>query len=67
MSINFFQYCPPIEYVWYVYWGSVTLVLMIIKLLNYALHHMYDTTECIQEEVKDWNETKRYLETFVVY
>ncbi|CAH1237391.1 unnamed protein product [Diabrotica balteata] len=48
-----YVYFPPSWTVWYFYCGSVTVGLTILKLVNYGLHHMYDTKECIQEEVED--------------
>lgn len=58
----FFQYFPPSRYMWYFYCLSVTVVLAVIKLVNYGLHHMYDTSECIHEEVEEnWHEEKRYI------
>lgn len=57
-----FQYFAPTKYIWYFYCASVTFALMFIKLLNYGLHNMYDTTECIQEEVEDWQESKRFVQ-----
>lgn len=55
-----FQYFPPTAFLWYVYCVSVAVVLTTIKLVNYSLHHMYDTTECIQEEIDDdWHNQKR--------
>lgn len=41
------QYFPPSIAGWCVYCSLVSILFGFIKLLNYALHHMYDTTECI--------------------
>ncbi|KAG5897163.1 hypothetical protein JTB14_020892 [Gonioctena quinquepunctata] len=55
LPFTIYVYFPPTWYVWYFYCGSVTVGLTILKLANYGLHHMYDTTESIQEEVEeDW-------------
>lgn len=55
-----FQYFPPNQYIWYLYCASVTVALAVIKLVNYGLHHMYDTTECVREEVEEeWQKQKR--------
>lgn len=55
-----FQYLPPSAYIWYLYCGIVSCVILVVKILNYALHHMYDTSECIQEEVcDDWPDSER--------
>lgn len=54
------QYFPPTRYIWYFYCASVAIVFGIVKLVNYGLHHMYDTTECIKEEVEEeWQEQKK--------
>lgn len=38
----------------------VTIAFAVIKLVNYGLHHMYDTTECIKEDIDDeWPEQKK--------
>lgn len=51
---------PPTDYMWYCYCAAVAAALSIVKLVNYALHHMYDTTECIQEQVEEsWTGPKR--------
>ncbi|CAG9819558.1 unnamed protein product [Phaedon cochleariae] len=58
-------YFPPSWYIWYFYCASVTIGLVIVKLVNYALHHMYDTTECIEEEIEDeWQGQKKEDEGF---
>ncbi|GLV35789.1 pecanex [Carabus blaptoides fortunei] len=53
LPFTIYVYFPPSAYIWYLYCGSVTLVFTSIKVINYALHHMYDTSECIQEETYD--------------
>ncbi|XP_074039325.1 pecanex isoform X2 [Leptinotarsa decemlineata] len=63
LPLTIYVYFPPTWYVWYFYCGSVTLGLTILKLANYGLHHMYDTTECIQEEVEeDWRQQRKVEE-----
>lgn len=37
-------------FVWILYSSAVSLIVTIIKLLNWSLHRMFDTTECIVEE-----------------
>jgi hypothetical protein len=60
LPFTIYVYFPPTRYMWYFYCLLVTIVLAVIKLVNYGLHHMYDTSECIQEEVDDnWQEVKR--------
>lgn len=55
-----FQYFPPTRYIWYFYTATVTIALATIKLVNYSLHHMYDTTECVHVEIEeDWHGQKR--------
>lgn len=52
---------------WYSYCALVTIAFALIKLVNYGLHHMYDTTECVHEEVEDeWQGPKRY-QTLYIY
>lgn len=36
--------------VWILYSSIVSLIITIIKLINWSLHHMFDTTEYIVEE-----------------
>ncbi|KAJ8972889.1 hypothetical protein NQ317_008510 [Molorchus minor] len=60
LPFSIYVYFPPTKYVWYFYCGSVTIAITIIKLINYGLHNMYDTTECIQEEIEDeWQGPKK--------
>ncbi|CAH0560950.1 unnamed protein product [Brassicogethes aeneus] len=62
LPFTIYVYFPPTKYMWYFYCASVTIALAIIKIVNYGLHHMYDTTECIREEIgdgMDWNGDKR--------
>lgn len=37
-------------FVWILYSSIVSLIITIIKLINWSLHHMFDTTEYIVEE-----------------
>lgn len=37
-------------FVWALYSSIVSLIIIIIKLINWSLHHMFDTTEYIVEE-----------------
>ncbi|XP_063915633.1 pecanex-like protein 1 isoform X1 [Zophobas morio] len=60
LPFTIYVYFPPTRYMWYFYCLSVTVVLAVIKLVNYGLHHMYDTSECIHEESEEnWQEVKR--------
>ncbi|XP_064214797.1 pecanex-like protein 1 isoform X2 [Tribolium castaneum] len=60
LPFTIYVYFPPTKYMWYFYCLSVTIVLAVIKLVNYGLHHMYDTSECIHEEIdENWQEVKR--------
>ncbi|CAG9859942.1 unnamed protein product [Phyllotreta striolata] len=54
LSVPFciYVYFPSSLIFWYFYCGSVTIVLAVLKLVNFGLHRMYDTKECIQEEVQ---------------
>ncbi|XP_018322376.1 pecanex-like protein 1 isoform X2 [Agrilus planipennis] len=52
LPFSIYLYLPPDKFVWYCYCGIVAVIFATIKLANYALHHMYDTTECI-DEVRD--------------
>ncbi|KAL3266292.1 hypothetical protein HHI36_010472 [Cryptolaemus montrouzieri] len=53
LPLTIYVYFPPTAYVWYFYCISVTIVIACIKLVNYALHHMYDTSECIKEDPEE--------------
>ncbi|KRT83588.1 hypothetical protein AMK59_4439 [Oryctes borbonicus] len=60
LPFSIYVYFPPTKYIWYSYCALVTVAFMAIKLVNYGLHHMYDTTECVHEEVEDvWQGPKR--------
>ncbi|XP_044747747.1 pecanex-like protein 1 [Coccinella septempunctata] len=48
-----YVYFPPKTLIWYLYCIIVAGLVAVIKILNYALHRMYDTTECIKEETED--------------
>lgn len=39
-------------FIWILYSSIVSLIITIIKLVNWSLHHMFDTTEYIVEETK---------------
>uniref|UniRef100_A0A1Y1JUR7 Pecanex-like protein n=2 Tax=Photinus pyralis TaxID=7054 RepID=A0A1Y1JUR7_PHOPY len=61
LPFSIYVYFPPSPITWYFYCGIVSLTFTAVKLVNYGLHHMYDTTECIQEDVKEeeWNMEKK--------
>ncbi|GJQ81500.1 putative C-terminus pecanex protein [Trypoxylus dichotomus] len=60
LPFSIYVYFPPTRYIWYSYCALVTIAFTAIKLVNYGLHHMYDTTECVHEEVEDeWQGPKR--------
>ncbi|KAK9870316.1 hypothetical protein WA026_006402 [Henosepilachna vigintioctopunctata] len=59
LPFTIYVYFPPTAYVWYFYCITVTAVIAFIKILNYALHHMYDTTECIKEETREEESTQK--------
>nr|CAD7430528.1 unnamed protein product [Timema monikensis] len=42
-------YFPATMFVWGVYCSTIALLFTILKLANLGLHHMYDTSECIEE------------------
>ncbi|XP_063226315.1 pecanex-like protein 1 isoform X2 [Bacillus rossius redtenbacheri] len=48
-----YLYFPPTVYVWGAYCFTITVLFAVLKLANFGLHHMYDTSECIQEAVED--------------
>ncbi|CAH1958080.1 unnamed protein product [Acanthoscelides obtectus] len=54
-----YVYFPPASFIWCFYCAAVTVALACIKLVNFGLHHMYDTSECFQEEVDGWDCKKR--------
>lgn len=37
-------------FMWILYSSIVSLIITIIKLINWSLHHMFDTTEYIVEK-----------------
>lgn len=39
-------------FVWILYSSIISLMITIIKLINWSLHHMFDTTEYIVEDSK---------------
>nr|XP_022912748.1 pecanex-like protein 1 isoform X1 [Onthophagus taurus] len=60
VPFTIYVYFPPTLYLWYGYCILAGAVFAGIKLVNYALHHMYDTTECVQEKVEEeWSGEKR--------
>ncbi|XP_049826053.1 pecanex-like protein 1 isoform X3 [Aethina tumida] len=60
MPFTIYVYFPPTKFMWYCYCASVTVVLTVIKLVNFGLHHMYDTGECIREgDEEEWSEQKK--------
>lgn len=60
LPFSIYVYFPPSKFVWYFYCTCVMVVITSIKVINYALHHMYDTTECIQEELEEeWQSKAR--------
>jgi hypothetical protein len=44
------QYLPSTITKWALYCGFICLLFGVIKLLNYRLHSMFDTGECVVEE-----------------
>ncbi|KAL4237244.1 hypothetical protein ACF0H5_001963 [Mactra antiquata] len=43
---------PASFLVWAIYCGIVGIVFVCVKIMNYKLHHMFDTSEVIEEEVE---------------
>ncbi|XP_060592528.1 pecanex-like protein 1 [Ruditapes philippinarum] len=39
----------PSLFIWILYCGIVGLVFIVVKVMNYKLHHMFDTSEVIEE------------------
>ncbi|KAF5299608.1 hypothetical protein FQA39_LY11523 [Lamprigera yunnana] len=60
LPFTIYLYFPPSVITWYLYCGVISLTFTLVKLVNYGLHHMYNTTECIKEDVKEeeWAEKK---------
>ncbi|XP_045480207.1 pecanex-like protein 1 [Harmonia axyridis] len=54
-----YVYFPPKTLIWYLYCIIVAGLITFIKIVNYALHRMYDTTECIKEETEDELDTQK--------
>ena len=44
-----FQTLTPSLLIWVLYCGIVGLVFVVVKVMNYKLHHMFDTSEVIEE------------------
>ncbi|KAF5282134.1 hypothetical protein FQR65_LT02831 [Abscondita terminalis] len=61
LPFTIYLYFPPSLITWYLYCGIVSITFAVIKLVNYGLHHMYDTTECIKEDIKEkeWDSEKK--------
>jgi len=53
LPFSFYVYLPPSKLIWYVYCCLVAIGLGVIKFVNYFLHFVYDTTECITETIED--------------
>ncbi|XP_013912851.1 PREDICTED: pecanex-like protein 2 [Thamnophis sirtalis] len=54
--------CPPTAITAVIYCGSVTLLFMIIKVISYRLHLMFDKGEMIQQKLpcKEGKQNKKY-------
>ena len=52
------QAFPSSLLVWALYSIAVGGTFALIKLVNYRLHHMFDTTEMIKEEASDSGDSK---------
>ena len=52
------QAFPSSLLVWALYSIAVGATFALIKLVNYRLHHMFDTTEMIKEEASDSSDSK---------
>ncbi|XP_046384119.1 pecanex-like protein 1 isoform X2 [Ischnura elegans] len=53
LPFTIYLYFPPSLFVWLTYITTVAVIFATIKVANYRLHHMYDTSECIQESDDD--------------
>ncbi|KAG8233452.1 hypothetical protein J437_LFUL010563 [Ladona fulva] len=53
LPFTIYLYFPPSVFVWITYISTVAVLFVTIKAANYGLHHMYDTSECIQESDDD--------------
>jgi hypothetical protein len=49
---SFFQCAPVSVYAWAFYCASIGALFAVLKAANYGLHHMFDTSEGIQEVSK---------------
>nr|CAD7264278.1 unnamed protein product [Timema shepardi] len=49
LPFTIYLYFPATMFVWGVYCSTIALLFTILKLANLGLHHMYDTSECIEE------------------
>ncbi|KAJ1522815.1 hypothetical protein ONE63_001968 [Megalurothrips usitatus] len=61
LPFTIYLYFPPTFLVWGIYCIIVAVLFGVLRLISYGLHHMYDTSECIQEtpsveEVGEQNE-----------
>ncbi|XP_067011369.2 pecanex-like protein 1 isoform X2 [Anabrus simplex] len=53
LPFTIYLYFPPTFYAWGAYCTTIVVLFATVKLVNLGLHHMYDTSECIQEPVED--------------
>ncbi|XP_023722503.1 pecanex-like protein 1 isoform X5 [Cryptotermes secundus] len=53
VPFTIYLYFPPSFFVWGAYCATVALLFATLKFVNLGLHHMYDTSECIQEVNED--------------
>ncbi|KAE8738165.1 pecanex [Frankliniella occidentalis] len=49
LPFTIYLYFPATFLVWGIYCFIVAVLFGILRLISYGLHHMYDTSECIQE------------------
>nr|CAD7454179.1 unnamed protein product [Timema tahoe] len=60
LPFTIYLYFPATMFVWGLYCSTIALLFTILKLANLGLHHMYDTSECIEEaQERDRPESER--------
>ncbi|KAF4523512.1 hypothetical protein B566_EDAN004583, partial [Ephemera danica] len=53
LPFTIYLFLPPTIYVWATYCGLVGFVFAVLKVASYGLHHMFDTSECVQEYTEE--------------
>ncbi|CAH1791928.1 unnamed protein product [Owenia fusiformis] len=53
LPLTLYLSLAPSVIIWTIYCGFIGVLFTTVKILNFRLHHMFDTSECIEEEVED--------------